>query len=174
MTRAVPQQALDLIKQFEGLHDGDKRTAILEPEPDPIGIYSIGWGKALYENGKPIKDREKAYRRWRSSYPNGMTRADADELLRVEAQKVCDQVVANTAAAPPLNDNQLSALVSFVYNVGITNFKTSTLRARVLAGNWSAAANEFAKWKLAGGKELPGLVRRRAAEKALFMKEPEK
>jgi lysozyme len=168
----VPQQALDLIKGFEGLHDGDKRTPVLEPQADPVGIYTIGWGHALFDAGKPVKDHELAMRRWRAAYPKGMTLADADELLRADAQVTCDRVLANTAAAPPLNDNQLSALVSFVYNVGVANFKSSTLRARVLAGNWQAAADEFPKWKFSGGKELPGLVARRAKERALFLKEP--
>lgn len=168
--RRVPQQALDLIKTFEGLHDGDKRTPVLEPQADPIGIYTMGWGHAMFDAGKPIKDKALAMSRWRAAYPKGMTLADADELLRQDAQVTCDQVVANTAAAPALSDNQLAALVSFTYNVGITNFKNSTLRSRVLAGNWQAAADEFPKWKLAAGKELPGLVARRAKERALFLK----
>lgn len=168
--RCVPQQALDLIKKFEGLHDGDKRTPVLEPEADPIGIYTMGWGHAMFEGGKPITDKVIALARWRAAYPKGMALADADELLRADAQVVCDQVVANTAAAPVLSDNQLAALVSFTYNVGIARFKSSTLRSRVLAGNWRAAADEFPKWRLAGGKELPGLVKRRAAERALFVK----
>lgn len=101
-----------------------------------------------------------------------MTLADADELLKVDAQRVCEQVIANTAAAPELNQNQLDALVSFTYNVGIGNFKTSTLRSRVLAGDWVGAAAQFPRWNKSDGRVLPGLVRRRKLEADLFMKEP--
>lgn len=170
--RRVSSVGLDLIKSFEGLHDDDKRTPVLEPEADPVGIYTIGWGHALFEKGQPVKDRETAYRKWRNLYPLGMVLADADELLRVDAQAVCDQVVKALAAAPELNQNQLDALVSFTYNLGIDRLLKSTLRSRVLAGDWSGAANEFLKWTLSGGKKLPGLVRRREAERALFLKEP--
>lgn len=172
MTRPVPQAALDLIKRFEGLHDGDKRTPVLEPEADPVGIYTIGWGHALFVNGQAVKDRETAYRLWRKYYPNGMVLADADELLKVDAQVRANQLVESLKAAPPLNDNQFGALVSFVYNAGIENFRTSTLRSRVLAGDWTGAAKQFGKWKFSDGKELPGLVRRREQERALFMKDP--
>ncbi len=173
MTIRRPSDAgLAIIKEFEGLHDGDKRTPILEPEADPVGIYTIGWGHALFEKGEPVKNREVAYRIWRNLYPAGMTLADADELLKSDAQRVCEQVVANTAAAPELNQNQLDALVSFTYNVGIGNFKTSTLRSRVLAGDWVGAAAQFPRWNKSGGAVLPGLVRRRKLEADLFMKEP--
>lgn len=169
----VSENGLAIIKRFEGLHDGDKSTPVLEPLADPVGIYTIGWGHALFQGGKPVKDRETAYRIWRNLYPAGMLLADADELLKVDAQKRADQLGPLVAAAPPLNQNQFDALVSFVYNVGIENFRTSTLRSRVLAGDWVGAAAQFPRWNRSDGKVLPGLVARRALEAELFMKDPE-
>lgn len=166
------ENARAIIKRFEGLHDGDKRTAVLEPLADPVGIYTIGWGHALFAKGQPVKDRETAYRLWRNLYPNGMVRADAEELLKVDTQLRADQLTASLKAAPPLNQNQFDALVSFVYNVGIENFRTSTLRSRVLAGDWVGAAAQFPRWNKSEGKVQPGLVTRRALEAELFMKEP--
>ena len=68
----------------------------------------------------------------------------------------------------PLTENQFGALVSFTYNVGSGNLKASTLRQKLNRGDYAGAADEFPKWRRAGGKILRGLVRRRAAERALF------
>lgn len=68
----------------------------------------------------------------------------------------------------PLAIPQAVALISFVYNLGEANFAGSTLRRKVNAGDYTGAAGEFDKWVKAGGRELPGLVTRRAAERALF------
>lgn len=69
----------------------------------------------------------------------------------------------------PLNINQTVALASFIYNVGSGNFGRSTLRKELNKLNFDKAANELLKWTKAGGKDLPGLVRRREAERKLFL-----
>lgn len=172
--RAVPTCALDLIKRFEGLHDGDRRTPILlEPQPCPAGIYTVGWGYALFENGKPVRAPAQAMRIWRDRWRVGFTRADADALLRSVAQVVCDDVVRLCPVA--LNDHELGALVSLAYNIGVgepggaADFADSTVRRKLLAGDRKGAAEAFALWKYAGGRVLAGLVNRRAAEAALFL-----
>ena len=68
-----------------------------------------------------------------------------------------------------LTQNQFDALVSFSFNVGLGNLQASTLRQKLNRGDYEGAGNEFPKWRKAGGKVLPGLVRRRADEKNLFM-----
>lgn len=65
--------------------------------------------------------------------------------------------------------NQLGALVSFAYNLGIGALAKSTLLKKHLAGDYTGAAREFPKWKFGGGRVLPGLVKRRAAEVALYL-----
>ena len=69
----------------------------------------------------------------------------------------------------PLNQNQWDALMSFTYNLGAANLESSTLRRLLNAGNYSAAAEQFPRWNKAGGQVLAGLVRRRAAERDLFL-----
>ena len=69
-----------------------------------------------------------------------------------------------------VTQNQFDALVDFAYNVGIGNLKSSTLLKKVNAKNFSGAALEFIKWNKADGKVLPGLTKRRTAEKDLFIK----
>lgn len=70
----------------------------------------------------------------------------------------------------PLNQNQFDALASFTYNLGETNLSSSTLLKKLNAKDYTGASNEFLKWNRAGGKVLNGLVRRREAERNLFLK----
>jgi lysozyme len=67
----------------------------------------------------------------------------------------------------PLTDGQKAAFLSFAFNVGNGNFCKSTLVRKANAGDMPGACAELSRWTLAGGKELPGLVRRRAAERAM-------
>jgi lysozyme len=76
--------------------------------------------------------------------------------------------VVNHFVVPTLEQHQFDALVDFVFNAGTEAFENSTLLRLVNAGNMQAADLEFGKWVHAGGKVLSGLVRRRAAEAALF------
>jgi lysozyme len=69
----------------------------------------------------------------------------------------------------PLNSAQFSALVSFTYNLGSGNLQRSTLRMMANRGDLIGAGEEFPKWRRAGGKILRGLIRRRAAERALWL-----
>ncbi len=173
--RRVPAGALRLIQEFEGLHDGDKSTPILlEPQPCPAGIYTVGWGYALFENGTAVRDRAAAMRIWRARWPHGFKRADADQLLVVVAQDVCDRVVRLLPGAQP-TEGELGAMVSLAYNIGVgevggrADFADSTVRRRFLAGDKAGAADAFRMWRFADGKVLNGLVRRREAEIREFL-----
>ena len=77
-----------------------------------------------------------------------------------------------SAVFPSLNQNQFDALASFCFNVGLGAFEKSTLFARLKAGDLPGAASQFARWVHGGGKVLPGLVTRRAAERDLFLEQP--
>ena len=68
-----------------------------------------------------------------------------------------------------LNHNQFSSLVSFSFNLGLGNLQNSTLRMKLNREDYDGAADEFPKWRKAGGRILKGLVRRRAAERSLFL-----
>lgn len=88
------------------------------------------------------------------------------------------QLVANAYAreairlSPSLRGNlgALCAITDYLYNLGATRYKSSTLKRRVDAGDWEGARHELSKWVYGGGKKLPGLVARRAAE-SLLLKE---
>lgn len=142
--------ALDTIKKFEGLR--------LKAYLDAVGIPTIGWGIIRYPDGKRVKITDT------------ITRERADELLRGEVDKRTEAVKALLPGVR-LNQNQLDALVSFVYNVGLAGFEKSTLIKKIKANpNDPAIRAEFAKWVYAGGQKLAGLVRRRKEESDLYFK----
>jgi lysozyme len=67
------------------------------------------------------------------------------------------------------HQGKFDAVVSFAYNAGLGNYQRSTIRMKVNRGDWDGAAEAFMSWTKAGGKEVAGLVKRRKAEKALFL-----
>ena len=68
-----------------------------------------------------------------------------------------------------VTENMFSSLCSFIYNVGSGNFQKSTLRMKLNRGQYESAADEFPKWRKAGGRVVKGLVRRRKQERELFL-----
>ncbi|MET0332566.1 MAG: lysozyme [Dyella sp.] len=107
-----------------------------------------------------------------------ITEAEADARLDADLADAAAIVIA--AVRVPLNQNQFDALVSFVFNVGpgrkggksgfvvLSNGEPSTMLRMLNSGGYMAAARQFTYWTMAGGVTLPGLVTRRAAERALF------
>lgn len=139
--RHINGAGLRLLKQFEGC----KLTAYL----CPAKIWTIGFGST----GGHVKP--------------GMTitAEQAEALLKSDLRRF-EEAVARLA--PGSTDNQFSALVSFAFNVGIDALKQSTLLKLHKAGDYEGAAEQFARWNKGGGKILPGLVKRRAAEADLY------
>lgn len=128
--------------------EGDKLTAYY----CPAGVLTIGVG----HTGPDVKPGMR------------ITQAQSDALLSADLAKFEKAVARNVKVA--LTQNQFDALVSFTYNLGEGNLRSSTLLKRVNAGDMAGAAAEFGKWNKAGGMVLAGLTRRRAAEAALFAK----
>lgn len=159
-------KALDLIKRFEGIPDGDPTTVNLEPYLDPIGIWTIGWGHVVRDGeGNMIRGKENKKAAY-AVYPGGITKKEATVLLRDDVRGVVAGL--RKAINVELESYQWGALISFTFNVGIGNFKKSTLLKHINAKKFEAATLEFPKWNKAGGKVLKGLVRRRKAEAECF------
>lgn len=137
------QKGIELIKSFEEL-----RTKVYL---DPVGIPTIGWGHT-----KDVTlDAPEA------------TVEQCENWLREDLQPV--EKAINLYVEPKLNQNQFDALASFVFNVGVGNFKVSTLLRKINEQNFVGAAQEFGRWVYAKGKKLPGLERRRRAEAELWL-----
>lgn len=143
----VSNKGISLIKQFEGCK--------LKAYQDSVGVWTIGYGWTQPVDGRKIGP--------------GMIidQATAERLLKcglVQYEQGVNQLVKVI-----ITQGQFDALVSFAYNLGLRSLSTSTLLRKLNAGDKQGAADEFGKWVNAGGVRLNGLVKRRAAERELFL-----
>jgi len=147
------QSCTNLIQQFEGC--AKKRAdGSFEAYPDPGtggDPWTIGWGSTGADIKKGVV--------W--------TQAQCDDRFSQHLGEF-GRNVAKAIGTAPTTQHQFDAMVSFAYNVGVGNLQSSTLLKKHKAGDYAGAAAEFAKWNKAAGKVLPGLVKRRAAEAALY------
>lgn len=159
--------AFEIIRSFEGIEDGDPRTANLDPYLCPAGYWTIGYGHVVRDaygrmlRGKQWKDLAFA------TYPNGITLEDAGALLRDDIAAIIPSLEAIIQV--PLNDNQFCALVSLAFNIGVGAFWKSTMLKKLNAGDYGAVPKELMRWVRANGKTLAGLKRRREAEAQLWL-----
>ena len=170
--RDVPQEGIELIKSFEGIPDGDPSSVNLDAYLDPVGIWTIGWGHAITYQGVFLRGpQNKGIAR--ALYPGGITIEQAEMLLRGELVNFARDVLR--LAKVPLDDGQFAALVSFAFNCGSGNLASSTLLRKLNQGDYAGAADQFLAWNKARKNgvlvELPGLTRRRRAERALVLGE---
>jgi lysozyme len=158
--------AIDLIRRFEGIADGDPSTARLDPYLCPADHWTIGWGHVVRgPDGKPIRGKENRAAA-RAIYPDGITLEEAGVLLADDVRRFAAGV--EDLLAVKVNDRQFCALVSFAYNCGLGALKTSTLLRKLNEGDHDAVPEQLMRWTKVGGKESRGLRNRRAAEAALW------
>ena len=115
--------------------------------------------------GKPTDDKNGNPVTFKTPW---ITRAEGLQLLERDMRAALQTVKDNVTV--PLDTDEEAALTDFVYNLGAGNFMRSTLLRLLNAGDYAGAADQLSRWDLANGQVLAGLVRRRAAEKALFDK----
>lgn len=139
MARMINSAGLALVKEYEGIR--------LEAYPDTGGVWTICWGHT-----KGVEEGDTA------------SMEQCETYLEVDLMSA-EQLVSRLVKVP-LNDNQFSALVSFAFNEGA--FPKSTLLKKLNARDYEAVPAELAKWIYDNGKIEPGLVKRRAAESALW------
>lgn len=130
-----------LIRQFEGCK--------LMPYLCPAGVWTCGWGST----GRDVVPGQP----WTQDYADQRMQQDAVRFAR-------DTLIL----CPTLTGPALSAIADFAYNLGTSRLRASTLRRKINAGDMAGAVGELGKWVRGGGRVLPGLVRRRAAEAVLL------
>ena len=118
----------------------------------PAGIWTIGYGQT-----KGIKE--------------GMTwtQNQADEDLVKTALEVLNRAIKYSPILASVNMEKQAAIADFIYNLGVGNYATSTLKKKVDVGDWVSAASEIKRWDKAAGKVLKGLTVRREKEAALLL-----
>lgn len=165
--RDINPATVDLVRKFEGIPDGNPSTVNIDPYLDPVNIWTIGWGHAIrYQNRFLKGEADRAL--VKSLYPQGITLEQAVAMLHGDLVSAGRDVASVVSA--PVNDNQFGALTSFTFNLGVGNLGSSTLLKKLNLADYAGAADEFLRWVRAGGQVLPGLVKRRAAERELFLK----
>lgn len=139
-------EGLATVKEFEGLR--------LKAYKCPAAVWTIGYGHTSAA-GVPIVNADLQ-----------ITKDDAEEILKRDMVQYEDGVKKLVKVS--ITQGQFDALVDFAYNAGVGALQKSTLLKKVNAGKFDEVPAEFMKWTKGGGKELPGLVRRRRAEVKLW------
>ena len=135
-------QGINHIKAEEGYRE--------VPYTDAGGVLTVGYG----HTGKDVRAGVN------------VSKEEAEALLRADLATA--ETVVNKYVTVVLNQHQFDALVSFVYNVGVSNFKTSTLLRTINANRTDEISNQFMRWVFVKGKRNKGLVNRRATECRLY------
>ena len=141
--RATGTAGIELIRAFEGFS--------ATPYICPAGILTVGYGHVVADG---------------ESFEEPLSPEEGEALLRADLPRY-ERAVCRLIEVP-LADRCFDALASFTFNLGEGALAASTLRRLVNAGRLEEAAPQFDRWVFAGARKLPGLVRRRAAERALW------
>lgn len=156
---------LDLIKHFESLHDGDLKQIGLQPKMCPSGVWTEGWGNAIFYKGKLLKGIEN--KKLAYSLSKIKTKEQADLALLAILPKY-EKIVTDNIKIP-LKQNQFDALVSHTYNTGGSNGLFELI-------NNKADKKDIEFWFLnkyitGGGVVWRGLIARRKSEAKLYFHE---
>jgi lysozyme len=155
----ISARGIQLIKHWEGVR--------YRPYICSARLHTIGVGHVLYpDQGRLPLDQRDAYP-LKAEDNRVFSGAEVDGILGADLQRF--EVGVAKLFPMVLTQGQNDALVSFAFNLGLGGVQRSTLRQKVLRGEVEAAADEFLKFTRGGGKILPGLVKRRNDERALFL-----
>ncbi|AFY53470.1 phage-related lysozyme (muraminidase) [Rivularia sp. PCC 7116] len=146
----ISDNGLKFIADHEGM--------ILHLYNDPANHATIGVGHLVHHG--PIDGSES------EEFKRGITKERAMEILRDDVKQA--EKTVKKLVKVPLNQNQFDALVSFVFNIGETQFASSTLLAKLNNQDYNSVPSELNRWVHGSGKKLPGLINRRRDEGNLF------
>jgi lysozyme len=162
----------DLMHRYEGCRN--------KPYLCPAHIWTIGYGHVLYQEQirlpmvRPEGKTQADIPMIRKEFPlkpednRVWTKTEIDELFRTDVGTF-ERGVLRLVPSVVGRQGSFDALVSISFNFGLGNLQRSTIRMRANRGDWEGAADAFRVWTKGGGKVLPGLVKRREAEIALFL-----
>ena len=156
----VSAAAIQMIKHHEGV-----RT---KPYRCPALLWTVGVGHVIDPSHTAVKYEERR----NLPIPNGWDRVlsmgEVDSILAQDLGRF-ERGVLRLCPAAIDRQGVFDSLVSFSFNVGLGNLQRSGLRMKTNRGDFDEAADEFLKWTKAAGRVLPGLVKRRNDERAMFL-----
>jgi lysozyme len=157
----VSKEAIEGIKKDEGV-----RT---KPYRCPALLWTVGVGHVIDPNHIRVKLDERKNIPLPPEWDRVLSMAEVDAILAADLATFERGVLRLCPSG--LTQGRFDALVSFSFNVGLGNLQRSTIRMKHNRGDFEGAAEGFMAWTKAGGKELPGLVKRRKHERALYESE---
>jgi len=138
----IPQVGVDVIKHFEGFSP--------VPYICPAGYWTIGYGILCDKDHPPI------------------TLEQGEQMLKDKLPFYMNEVARLSPKLMLESDYRIGAILSFVFNLGATQYAGSTLRRKIDAGEWQEARQQIKRWVYGGGRVLPGLVARRELESLML------
>ncbi len=155
----------DLIKLVK-CHEGVRTR----PYRCPALLWTIAVGHVIDPNHAKVPFEERRNLQIPDGWDRTLTMGEVDAILAQDLGRF-ERGVARLCPAALGHQGRFDALVSFAFNVGLGSLQRSGLRMKTNRGDFEEAADEFLKWTKAGGRVLPGLVKRRRDERALYMAE---
>jgi len=156
----VSAEAIEMIKHHEGVR--------LRPYRCPALLWTIAVGHVIDPTHATVKYEERRALPIPAGWDRTITMDEVDQILGQDLRRF-ERGVVRLCPAAVGNQGIFDSCVSFAFNVGLGNFQRSTLRMKTNRGDFEEAAEEFMKWTKAGGRVLPGLVKRRRDERALYL-----
>ena len=164
----INEECPKIVKKYESLHDGDLKMIGLQPKLCPADIWTEGYGRAMRRPDGSFMTAKNTTKAQAYAAATIKTIAQAEVALKEDLADFSNRIKKYIKV--PLTANQFSACVSLSYNIGDGAFSRSSVLKYINAKDFANAAKSFALWNKAGGKVLPGLVKRRAEEASLFLK----
>ena len=148
MAKIINAAGISLVKQSEGFSPSCYLC--------PSSIWTLGYGSLHGLDGARLDGTHR-----------DINEVEGEQLLRKDLS-VAEYYVAKLIKVP-VTSNQFSSLVSICFNIGSRNFQNSTFRMKLNRGDYQGCADNFWQWRRGAGRIFPGLVKRRAKEKELFL-----
>ncbi len=156
----VSAAAIQMIKHHEGV-----RT---KPYHCPALLWTVGVGHVIDPSHTAVKYEERKSLPIPAGWDRVLSMGEVDSILAQDLGRF-ERGVLRLCPAAIDRQGVFDSLVSFSFNVGLGNLQRSGLRMKTNRGDFDEAADEFLKWTKAAGKVLPGLVKRRKDERAMYL-----
>ena len=156
----VSAAAMNMIKHHEGVR--------VKPYRCPALLWTVGVGHVIDPSHAAIKYEERKNLPIPAGWDRILSMGEVDTILAQDLGRF-ERGVLRLCPAASGRQGVFDSLVSFAFNVGLGNLQRSSLRMKTNRGDYEDAADEFLKWTKAAGKVLPGLVKRRNDERAMYL-----
>jgi lysozyme len=153
-------RAIAMIKHDEGVR--------VKPYRCPALLWTVGVGHVIDQSHIKVPMEDRKSLPIPAGWDRVLTMEEVNAILAKDLESF-ERGVLRLAPNLAGRQSKFDACVSFSFNVGLGNFQRSTIRMKIQREEWDQAADSFLMWTKAGGKELPGLVKRRKGERALFL-----